>query len=180
LVHNGNEKATNLWIAVVCMDDDDDVYRAGVGEMFANFREALLAILPIANRAMISSDDETMHRDWELLAQGLFDAFVRGPIESDRGLTVDEFPLARYDIDYDDYANTSWLTTDALGPHRGVIVRFLSIGSPFDAVQVVDLDPAMLRKTTVRTIPVDELTPCFYRRDKTGRGVVIRDVESVE
>jgi hypothetical protein len=160
--------------------DEDDVYRASVGELFANFREALLAILPIANRAMISAEDETMHRDWEALSQGVFDAFVRGPIESDRGLTVNDLSLARYDIDHEDYANLSWLTADGTKPHQGVIVRFLSINTPFDTVQVVDLDPTKLRKTTVRTIPVDELTPCFYRRDESGGAVVIQEIESVE
>ena len=83
------------------MAEVDDVYRATVGELFENFRRALLSVLPAAASAKINYRDEETHRDWERLAECMFDVFVRSPIDSDQGSTGGELPVARYDLDVD-------------------------------------------------------------------------------
>jgi hypothetical protein len=162
------------------MVDLDDVYRAPVRELFANFRQALLAIAPIADRARIHFADQETHRDWERLAQSMFDAFVRSPIEADRTASGAELPLARYDIDLDDYLSASWLASNASSPHEGAVIRFLSQDSAFDMVQVVDIDPASLRAGRRRTLAVGEINPVLYRRSETGAAIVVTQVEAVE
>jgi hypothetical protein len=158
----------------------DDVYRATVEELLDNFRHALMAILPLADRAKINYRDEETHRDWERLAESLFDAFVRSPMDSDRARIGDELPLARYDVDVDDYLALSWLASDADSPHRGAVVRFLSVGSPFDAAQVVDLDPTTLRATRRRTVPLSDIRPALYRRHESGEATIVTHIEAVE
>lgn len=162
------------------MTEVSDVYRATIDELFDNFRQALLAIAPIANRAMINSGDHETHRDWERLAESMFDAFVRSPIETDRGATGDALPLTRYDIDIDDYLGASWLASNVSSPHKGAVVRFLSQGSAFDTVQVVDIDPFTLRAGNRRTLAVTEIRPVLYRRLQNGDAMVVTQVESVE
>jgi hypothetical protein len=162
------------------MTEAGDVYRATVGELFDNFRRALLAILPIADRAKINYRDEETHRDWERLAESMFDAFVRSPIDSDRAAIGRELPLARYDIDVDDYLAISWLASNADSPHRGAVIRFLSQRAPFDTVQVVDIDPVTLRAGRRRTVAVSEIRPALYRRRESGEATVVTHIEAVE
>ncbi len=162
------------------MTDADDVYQATVGELFDNFRRALLAILPIAERAQINYRDEQTHRDWERLAESMFDAFIRSPIDSDRAATGRELPLARYDIDVDDYLALSWLAANADSPHRGAVIRFLSKAAPFDTVQVVDIDPVTLRADRRRTVAVSEIRPALYRRRETGEATLVTQIEAIE
>jgi hypothetical protein len=162
------------------MAEADDVYQATVGELFDNFRRALLALLPIADQAMINYRDEETHPDWERLAESMFDAFVRSPIDCDRAVVGRELRLARYDIDLDDYLAVSWLASDAESPHRGAVVRFLSQGAPFDTVQVVDIDPVTLRAGRRRTVPVSEIRPALYRRRESGEATVVIQIVAVE
>jgi len=162
------------------MDEADDVYRATVGELFDNFRCALLTILPLADRAKINYRDAETHRDWERLAEVMFDVFLRSPIDSDRAVLGRELPLARYDIDLDDYLAVSWLASNADSPHRGAMVRFLSQSAPFDTVQVVDIDPVTLRASRRRTVPVGEIKPALYRRRESGEATVVIEIEAVE
>lgn len=162
------------------MDDADDIYRATIGELLANFRSALLAILPVATKAMISYQDDEMHRDWERLATSMFDAFVRSPISSDEAATGTELPLARYDIDFDDYFTFSWLASDADAPYSGAIVRFMSQAEPFDLVQVVDIDPDTLRAGNRRIVAVGDMKPALYRRRENGEALVTTHVSAVE
>jgi hypothetical protein len=162
------------------MTEAEDVYRATMGELFDNFRHALLAILPIADLAKINYRDAETHRDWERLAESLFDAFVRSPIDSDRSAIGGELPLARYDIDVDDYLAVSWLASDADSPHRGAVIRFLSQCAPFDTVQVVDIDPVTLQAGGRRTIAAGEIGPVLYRRRESGEFTVVTQIEAVE
>jgi hypothetical protein len=76
---------------------DGDVLVATIDDLLANCRSALIALLPAAERAMLTWADDNQHRDWERLAECVFDALVRGPVISDRNRLEDEFVLARYE-----------------------------------------------------------------------------------
>jgi hypothetical protein len=162
------------------MTEADDVYGATVAELFDNFRGALSAILPVAERAKINYADEGTHRDWERLAESMFDAFVRSPIDSDRAANGSELPLARYDIDVDEYLAVSWLASDADSPYDGAVIRLLSQGAPFDTVQVVDIDSVTLRAGRRRTVAVSEVRPALYRRREGGEARIVTEIEAVE
>lgn len=164
----------------VRMTEEDDVYRATVGELVDNFRLALLAILPAADRAKINYRDAEPHRDWERLAECMFDAFVRSPIVADQGATGRQLPLARYDIDLDDYLAASWLMAGRESPYRGAVVRLLSHDAPFDTVQVVDIDPVTLRAGSRRTLAVRNIRPALFRRSESGEAVVVTQIQAVE
>jgi hypothetical protein len=133
-----------------------------------NVRDPLLALLPSAKRAAINFQDDETHRDWERLAEACFDAFVRSPIDADQAHTPGELPLARYDIDLDDFLGVSWLTVDELAPHRGAMVRLLSRSSPFDTLQVVDIDPDSLRAGRRSELPFSGTNLGYYRRSEDG------------
>ena len=159
--------------------ESDDVYVAAISELIVNFRDALIAILPVARRAMIPYEDDKHYRHWESLADNLFNTFVRDPIETDRTHRGrNQLRLARYDIDVEDYAMMSWLTVDDESPHRGVFVRFLSCDAPFDSVQVVDVDPGSLRADGCRTVSALDIRPALYRRFADGEAVLVTRIEA--
>ena len=162
------------------MTGANDIYVATVDELFQNFRDALLAMLPIAERAQINFRDEETHKDWERLAEACFDAFVRSPIDADRSHTGRELALARYDIDLADYLAASWLTVDESHPHRAAVVRLLSRSTPLDTVQVVEIDLDTLRAGPRRMLPVDSVTFACYRRTESGGGTLVSRVEAAE
>jgi hypothetical protein len=160
--------------------DDDDVFRASISELLRNLRDALLAVAPVAEAAMIDYRDESMHRDWERLAEAMFDAFVRSPIGADADRTGGELPLARYDIDLDDYSEASWLAADADAPDRAAIVRFLSRDEPFDTVQVVAIDPRTFRAGERRSVPLRDVKPALWLRTKDGAQRAVLQIAAVE
>ncbi|TNC21150.1 hypothetical protein [Amycolatopsis alkalitolerans] len=159
---------------------DDDILRSTVDELFFNFRSALLAMIPFADRAMISYRDHDMHRSWEQLAECLFDVFVRNPIEADRSRNNAELRLARYDIDQDDYSRSSWIALDNEPGNYVAVVRFMSRNVPFDTVQVVDVDHATLNAKLARVVPWQDAKFVFFRRFKNAPAEVVRRIEAVE
>ncbi|WP_236787658.1 hypothetical protein [Amycolatopsis sp. GM8] len=158
----------------------DDILRATVDELFSNFRNALLAMIPFADRAMISYRDHDMYRSWEHLAECLFDVFVRDPIEADRSRNSAEFSLARYDIDQADYLRSSWIALDSEPGNHVAVVRFLSMSEPFDTVQVVDVDHTTFSAGPARVVPWQEAKFIFFRRFENARAEVVTRVEAVE
>lgn len=165
------------WVTVT---DEDDIYEATVSELFKNFRAGLLALVPVADRAKMNYRDVETHIDWERLAESVFDAFVRGPIDASRGVTGRELPLARYDIDLDDYLGVSWLAADGDLPYDTAMVRFLSDLALFDTVQVVAIDPTTLRAGERRMIALSETRPALYRRSESGGAAVVTRIQADE
>ena len=157
------------------MDGDEDVLVISIDALMANFRDSLVAMMPLADRAMISYADEEMHHDWEKLTGCLFDVFVRGPIGSDRGRSRDEYPLARYDIDLDDYGECGWIDVGSGRSAPAPLVRFLSLEKPFDTVEIATVDEG-LRVLIRTTVPWGELSFSFRRRLRGGRSVTVHEI----
>ncbi|HTZ44465.1 MAG TPA: hypothetical protein VMB79_11450 [Jatrophihabitans sp.] len=157
-----------------------DVYNASIDDLFGNFRAALLALLPIAESARINYSDEEPHRDWERLAECMFDTFVRSPIGADESASYRPHPLARYDIDVEDYLAASWLTVDATAPCRGAVVRLLSRESLFDSVQLAEIDPVTLRTIRRRVVGLDGLNLAYFLRLENGISAVLTEIAAVE
>ncbi len=162
------------------MTTDESTYRATVNDLVSNFRDALLALTPIADRAMLNYRDLNPHDDWEALAERVFDTFVRQPIEADRLSQPGDLPVGRYDFDLSDYSRLSWLTTAPDAPYESAFIRLLAGDGSFDTVQIVDIDPASHQAGEWRSVPVTEVTFALYRRDREGTGTVVYRVEALD
>lgn len=77
-------------------------------ELIVTFREALIALAEPARSIGMSCYPESEGPQWERLAAQVFDAFVRHPISVSADREHDELPLAKYDIDFEDYTLLSW------------------------------------------------------------------------
>lgn len=102
--------------------------------------------------------DDAEHRDWETLAECMFDVFVRNPISVDRSLPESRFALARYDIDHDNYGNMSWVACRPKGDEPELaFVRFLSRNEPFDTVQGVAVDSKNMMSERRVSLPFSDV-----------------------
>lgn len=160
----------------VDVNGTDDVLEASIDELMDTFRSALLALVPVADRAKLVWSDVDTHRDWERLAGCAFDTFVRGPISADRNWENWHAPVARYDVDASGYGEVSWIGEgDSSKPGRAV-VRLLSAGEPFDTVQVVDVDCESGLAGERRSVRWDE---CRFFLVRRSAGTTLEIVASV-
>ena len=147
----------------------DDVLIATIDDLMETFRSALLALLPLADKAKLAWTDADSHPDWERLARCAFDAFVRGPIGTDRSRGRFDASLAPYDIDSVGYGESSWVGVGDSGSPSQALIRLVSVVRPFDSVQVVDVDLDRGLAGARQIVPWDRARFVLVRRSKTGR-----------
>jgi hypothetical protein len=162
-------------------DVTEDSLRCSVTELLSIFREALIALTPTANRLLLEWVDGRQHRDWERVAETLFDVCVRGPVDSESGRRDREFPLARYDIDVESYEAFSWIgvkgeTLDS----PAALIRLITDLRPFDALQIAILDPVARTPVERVLLPFAEAEFTFVRRSPGKPDVEIRDIEAID
>jgi hypothetical protein len=158
-----------------------DVLRSSVTDLVLAFRDALLGFVPVADRLQMPWGDDSQHRDWERVAETLFDACVRGPVEADGARRAGEFLLPRYDVDVESYAEASWISVrSADQPGTLAMIRLLSDREPFDSVQAAVIDTATLRATEVIKMPIRDVDFVFVRRAKGFPDADITTIVAVE
>jgi hypothetical protein len=159
-------------------DVDEDLLRSTVADLMRTFRDALIVFVPIAERLRLEWGGGYQHRDWERLAETLFDVCVRGPVEADSKRLQDEFTLPRYDIDADSYDSFSWISTTG-GPPCAFI-RLMTDSRPFDTVQLARLNPTTLVPVERVVIPFEQAEFVYVRRSKNRADVDICEIEAIE
>lgn len=162
-------------------DMEDDSLHSSISDLVATFRQALLALTPFAERLKMNWRDGHQHRHWESMAEAVFDACVRGPIESDAGRWEDELPLPRYDIDDIWYPSCSWIVVDSYDDSAPLVfVRLVSDREPFDMIQAVSLDVDTLAPIGWRNMQFDHSSLVFVRRSGTRSNANVYEIEAVE
>lgn len=159
----------------------EDSLRCSVTDLLGVFREALIALTPTADRLLLEWLDGRQHRDWERIAETLFDVCVRGPLESESGRRDADFPLARYDIDVDSYEAFSWIGVKGKAlSSSAVLIRLMTDLKPFDAVQVAIVDSVTRTPVERVLLPLAEAEFTFVRRSQAEPDAEIRDIEAID
>jgi hypothetical protein len=159
---------------------EDDVLNAAIDELMSTFRAALLALAPVADRAKLGWGDNETHPDWERLAACAFDVFVRSPISMDRDRGALDAPLALYDIDIDAYGAASWIGVGDSIQSGPAMIRLLSSVSPFDTVQVVNIDLATGLPAERGLVRWEDARFFLVRRSENGSLVCVTTVIAEE
>jgi hypothetical protein len=160
---------------------NEDVLRATVNDLISAFRDALIGFIPIADRLMMPWQDENQHRDWERVAEAMFDACVRGPIEAEATRSVTEYLVPRYDIDVDSYAAASWISVRREGHDTQVaLVRLVTDRDPFDSVQGALIDPTTLGTIGRVEMPMREAQFSYIRRGPGAEDSELTTIVAVE
>jgi hypothetical protein len=158
----------------------DDVLIASVDELMGTFRAALLALVPVADRAKLGWRENEANPAWERLAVCAYEAFVGGPVSTDRDRRASNAPLARYDIDIESYREKSWIGVgDSIYP-GSAMVRVVTVVAPFDSVEVVDVDLVSGRPGDRQLIRWDEARFFFVRRSADGALTCVSSVVAEE
>jgi hypothetical protein len=112
-----------------------------VSELIATFRDSLLSLSPVADRARLSWRDEDAHDDWERLVETAFDVFVKAPIFSDPANRA-ALPLDRYDFHLANYGASSWIEVESADRRSGLaFVRFEAGEGDFRTMWLADPNP---------------------------------------
>ena len=151
--------------------DEDDVLEASIDELIGTFRTALLALIPIADRANLPWTDHNTHPDWETLSQALFNTFVKGPIKGDCEQSKGH-QILNYDIDHLSYSEASWVGVGTLDARDAALVRLVSVNEPFDGVQVVEVDASTGSTGERRIVSWEDAN--FYLASRSSDGTLAR------
>ncbi len=114
------------------------LWPTSVNELTLIFRDALLALIPIADRARMQWREPKNYDDWDLIAQSLFQSIVVSSLAHAEPLQP-SYRLPIYDARIADYSESSFLSTSA-GPTDLAFVCFETDQSPFDSAVFARLD----------------------------------------
>jgi hypothetical protein len=142
-------------------------------ELILNFRAALCAIVPIAEKAGVPWRRPDAYDDWDAVATALFEALVVGPLKVLRDeLDGGTFALPRYDL-ITDVQPDSWVIQvehPSLAVGGWIFHALGTTAEPFDTVEARHLradtqtvEPLIvecsLRQASFRLVSIKELQP---------------------
>ena len=117
-----------------------DQWGTSVNKIIHIFRDALLALIPIADRARILWREPDNYDDWDLIAQSLFRSIVVMSLENaDECKALQGTP--KYDERISDYSLKSFLSTSK-GSGELAFICFETDSLPFDTALLARLDEA--------------------------------------
>ena len=153
------------------MEGSADALKASVWELVSTFHEALVALTPAADRARLPWRDNYQHPDWETMTHSLFDAFVSAPIGVDGSSMNGVHRLTRFDIDYDDYSDLSWISPSPAETNLALI-RLLTERDAFDTVEFAEIDPETQHFVRRTQRPWQQSDYVVVRRTQEGRMLI--------
>ena len=109
-----------------------------VDELFQIFRAALVALIPIADRARMPWKEPNNHDAWDSIAAAIYKSIVSRSLEESfewNGFDA----IEEYDRRTDRYSKSSFLTTKA-EPGACAFICFETKSSPFDTCLLARLD----------------------------------------
>ena len=112
----------------------DGIWRTTITELLLLFREGLLAVLPIAERAKIPWSDEQAYDDWDVIARGLYEGIVRMSVIHSQECSSCEIP--RYGLGPDKNGARYVVVRSRINPIHGAFVSFSSREGAFSHVRV--------------------------------------------
>ena len=119
-------------------DMPSEGWATSVDELVQIFRTALIALIPIADRAHMSWREPDNYDDWDSMAAAIYESIVsRSLEESSEWKKFD--PVPKYDWRTSRYSNNSFLTAGD-EPGACAFICFETSASPFDTCLFGRLD----------------------------------------
>jgi hypothetical protein len=125
----------------------EKLWSVSVTDLVGYFREALVAMVPIAEKVRMRWREP--YDDWDGIATALFNSIVIQSIENDaEGQSI--LPMLQYNLMVRSYVDFSYIGTTDLPSHA--FIRFETTEAPFDTCAFSHLDDAgaMLSQVLVR------------------------------
>jgi hypothetical protein len=113
-------------------------WETSVNEAVRIFREGLLALIPVVEKAKMPWADPHAYDDWDVIAQGLYEGIVILLLaHSTQWHDFEEIP--KFDHRISDYHDRSYIFLTEVGEQKPFIC-FHSVKAPFDTALVASLD----------------------------------------
>jgi len=140
-------------------------WATSVHEMLGLFRDALIALIPSANRAHMSWREPDAYDDWDQICEAIYQSFVVQSVENAEEIGT-FFPIPKYDMRIISYDGNSFISEQSTR-ERAAFVCFETHSEPFDTCLFATLD--MSGKIIGFTkSPLSNVRMIFARRDKDG------------
>lgn len=114
------------------------IWTVTVSQLLSDFRDALVALVPIAERTRIAWRKPQAYDDWEGIEAALFHSIVASPFENNAE-GVRWASLAPYDFVVETYASNSFVGL-AGTPHHAAFLCLDTQDFPFDTCVAAVLD----------------------------------------
>lgn len=141
-------------------------WETSVGELLTLFRDAMQALIPVAERAHMSWKEPDAYDDWDAICQAIYRSIVMGSIE--HAEVVGRFmPIPDYDLRTSSYEKNSFIG-NAASKEEAAFVRFETESVPFDRCLFAVLDPNSRVVSERRVLTADARFSFFCRYDDNG------------
>lgn len=138
---------------------NSEAWRVTANALLANLRDALSALVPVAERARISWREGEAYDDWDDLASCVYDVLVSRTIAADVGAGREALPLAPYDMRLPSYAEHSAIAARTDDGSVLLFNRLLAGEGDFAAAEAVSasLDGRLLEAGPA-VLPIDSVS----------------------
>ena len=122
----------------------DQIWRTTTSEIMEIFRESLIALVPLMERAHLPWREGKAYDEWDRIASSLFEGIALSSLQwglGGGGFT--EIHVPAYDMVYPDYHQFSFIeyvTGSSLPNSHLLFCKFVTRDSPFDTVQCYEVD----------------------------------------
>jgi hypothetical protein len=141
-------------------------WETSVDELLALFREAMRALIPVAERAHMRWKEHDAYDDWDTICQAIYRSIVIGSIEQADGIGR-SMPQPDYDLRTNSYEKNSFIG-DAASKEEAAFVCFETERFPFDRCLFAVLDPTSKVVSERRVLTADAHFSLFCRYDGDG------------
>jgi hypothetical protein len=113
-------------------------WETSVDELLGLFRDAMSALIPIAERAHMPWKEPQAYDDWDAICRAIYRSIVIGSMEHAAGIGT-SMPLPDYDLRTSSYEKSSFIG-NAASKERAAFVCFETERFPFDRCLFAVLD----------------------------------------
>lgn len=137
----------------------------GISDLIGTFRDGLVALVPVAERARIAWREPAAYDPWEGIEQALFASFVTSVVQN--AVPNPPRPLPKYGFTYGSYADLSFITEHAarLSGERLVFSKLTTARDPFDTMRFSDVDAFFVPTGRTVEIPFSQALPELAARN---------------
>ncbi len=115
-----------------------EVWSVSITELLRCFQEALLALVPVADKVRIPWREPENYDNWDSIATALYNSIVIGSV--DYAIQFQgSLPISRYDIHVSTYGSESFIGLESLR-QSAALVCLETVERPFDTCLFARLD----------------------------------------
>lgn len=141
-----------------------------VTEALIAFHDALVSLVPFADRVGIPWHDDELTDEWDAVTTSLYAAAISSVANDSENWDGPAAPLAPYDLELASFEDVSWLelSVGSGSDDRLAFLRLSSGMAPFDTAEFCRVSPELMNAGNV-SLPIEEVKVALRRRLQDGQ-----------